>query len=53
MDYHSPLIQHQDALIELLASGLPQDKVLEKLSTDARFAPHQDYVKGFDPDMVP
>jgi ATP-dependent helicase/DNAse subunit B len=48
----SALIEYQDALLELLASGWPQDMVIETLKTDPRFEPFQDYVKQFDPDMV-
>jgi hypothetical protein len=52
MPEESPLIDFQDALLELLASGQPQDVVLETLKTDPRFEPYQDYIKEFDPDMV-
>jgi hypothetical protein len=52
MPKESSLIAYQDALLELLASGLPQDIILEKLKTDPRFEQYQDYIKQFDPDMV-
>jgi len=48
----STLEEYQDALLELLASGMPQDEILEKLKSDPRFANYQDYIKEFDPDMV-
>ncbi len=48
----SPLIEYQDALLDLLSSGLAQDAVLQTLKTDARFAAYQDYIEQFDPDMV-
>jgi len=46
------LEEYQDALLELLTSGLPQKVILESLATDPRFESYQDYVKNFDPDMV-
>jgi hypothetical protein len=46
------LTKYQDALLELLASGLPQDVIQEKLKTDPRFEEYQEYIKQFDPDMV-
>jgi len=52
MPEESSLIEFQDALLELLASGQPQEVVLKTLKTDPRFEPYQEYVKGFDPDMV-
>lgn len=52
MPEKSPLIDYQDALLELLSSGLSQDAILETLKTDTRFAGYQDYVEKFDPDMV-
>ena len=52
MPEESPLIDFQDALLELLSSGQPQEVVLEALKTDPRFQPYQDYINGFDPDMV-
>jgi len=48
----SSLVDFQDALLELLASGMSQDEILEILKTDPRFADYQDYIKEFDPDMV-
>ncbi len=48
----STLLQYQDALLELLSSGLSQNEILETLKTDSRFEPYKDYVKDFDPDMV-
>jgi hypothetical protein len=52
MTENSLLAEYQDALLELLSSGLPQDAVLETLKTDPRFERYQDYVNDFDPDMV-
>jgi hypothetical protein len=52
MPEKSTLVEYQDALLELLSSGLPQDAILETLKTDPRFEPYRDYVKEFDPDMV-
>jgi hypothetical protein len=52
MPERSPLEEYQDALLELLSSGQPQDVILEKLKTDPRFEHYQEYVKEFDPDMV-
>jgi hypothetical protein len=52
MPEESQLIDFQDALLELLASGQPQNVILDTLKTDPRFEPYQEYVKGFDPDMV-
>ena len=46
------LSEYQDALVEVLSSGLRQEEVMEKLKTDVRFEKFQDYVKEFDPDMV-
>jgi hypothetical protein len=52
MPEKSPLVEYQNALLELLSSGLPLDAILETLKTDPRFECYQDYVKEFDPDMV-
>ena len=52
MPEKSPLAEYQDALLELLASGLSQDAILEALRTDPCFERYRDYVKEFDPDMV-
>jgi hypothetical protein len=52
MSEKSLLTLYQDALLELLSSGLPQDAILETLRTDPRFEYYQDYVREFDPDMV-
>lgn len=46
------LVEYQDALLELLSSGLPEHVILEALKTDPRFEDYQDYIKQFDPDMV-
>lgn len=46
------LAEYQDALLELLSSGLSQDQIIETLRTDARFQHYREYVKEFDPDMV-
>jgi len=48
----SQLIDYQDALLELLASGVSQEEILQTLKSDPRFADFQDYIKKFDPDMV-
>ena len=52
MSDESQLIQFQDALLELLSSGLPLEYVLETLRADSRFDTYRDYVNEFDPDMV-
>ncbi len=52
MSENSRLQEYQDALQELLSSGLPQIEILESLHKDPRFEYYRDYVKGFDPDMV-
>ncbi len=52
MSEESPLSEYQDALIELLSSGLPHGAIFERLKTDPRFADYQDYIVEFDPDMV-
>ena len=52
MPDESQLADYQDALLSLLASGLPQDEILETLRTDSRFANYREYVEGFDPDMI-
>ena len=46
------LVEYQDALLELLSSGLPEHVILETLKTDPRFEDYQDYIGQFDPDMV-
>ncbi len=46
------LAEYQDALLELLSSGLSQDEVFETLRTDPRFQNYREYVNEFDPDMV-
>ena len=43
--------EFQNALIELLASGLPEDAILATLKSDSRFEDYRDYVEQFDPDM--
>jgi hypothetical protein len=48
----SPLLEYQDALLELLSSGLSQDAILATFKADPRFEGYHDYVKEFDPDMV-
>lgn len=52
MSEEEALTEFQDALLELLASGQPQDVILGQLKTDSRFAPYQEYISTFDPDMV-
>lgn len=49
---NSPLLEYQDALLELLSSGLPQNEILEALNSDSRFEHYRHYVSEFDPDMV-
>jgi hypothetical protein len=39
-------------LLELLASGMSEGEVIQRLQTDPRFACYRDYVSQFDPDMV-
>ena len=46
------LEQFQDALAELLASGLSQAQILDALKTDSRFDCYREYVDSFEPDMV-
>jgi|GEM_PF-1087934 len=48
----SELGDYQDALLELLASGISQEGILQTLKSDPRFADYQEYIKEFDPDMV-
>ncbi len=52
MHKQSLLAQYQDALQELLSSGLTHDEILEALRTDSRFKSYDEYIKQFDPDMV-
>jgi len=44
--------EFQNALLELLGSGLPEETVVATLKSDARFDGYRDYVDQFDPDMV-
>lgn len=46
------LMDYQDAMLEILSSGLPQDAILEAMATELRFASYRDYIASFDPDMV-
>ena len=46
------LMDYQDALLDILSSGLPQDDILEAIATELRFASYRDYIASFDPDMV-
>lgn len=47
-----PLREFQNALVELLASGLSPGDVIDALKADERFACYQKYIDSFDPDMV-
>lgn len=47
-----PLREFQNALVELLASGVAPDDVIAALKADERFACYKDYIDSFDPDMV-
>ena len=49
---NSTLLKFQEAFLELLASGEPYEQILKTLTTDPRFENYQDYIQGFDPDMV-
>ncbi|MBP9092272.1 hypothetical protein KBI23_14685 [bacterium] len=44
--------EFQKALIDLLASGLPEETIIATIKSDARFDSYRDYVDQFDPDMV-
>ncbi|CAN5552637.1 hypothetical protein BH11CYA1_BH11CYA1_08240 [soil metagenome] len=44
--------EFQNALLELLSSGLPEEAIVATLKSDARFDHYRDYVEQFDPDMV-
>lgn len=52
MPENQELIDYQDALLELLASGQPQDEIQKALKSDPRFQCYREYVDQFDPDMV-
>ncbi|MBK9619415.1 MAG: hypothetical protein IPO31_09540 [Candidatus Obscuribacter sp.] len=52
MTDQAKLSEYQDALIELLASGMSEGEVMQHLQTDKRFEYYRDYVSQFDPDMV-
>jgi len=52
MSEESDFEQFQDALAELLASGLTQSEILDTLKTDSRFDCYREYVNSFEPDMV-
>jgi|JI10StandDraft_1071094.scaffolds.fasta_scaffold00383_42 hypothetical protein len=52
MTDQAKLSEYQDALLELLASGMSEGEVIQRLQTDPRFACYRDYVSQFDPDMV-
>ena len=47
-----PLREFQNALVELLASGIAPDDVIAALKANERFACYKDYIDSFDPDMV-
>lgn len=42
----------QEVLVELLTSGMTYDVILERLKSDVRLADYQEYIRGFDPDMI-
>ena len=44
--------EFQNACLELLASGLPEETIIATLKSDSRFDDYRDYVDQFDPDMV-
>lgn len=44
--------EFQNALLGLLASGLPAETIIATLKSDSRFDDYRDYVDQFDPDMV-
>lgn len=44
--------EFQNALLDLLASGLPEETIIATLKSDSRFDDYRDYVDQFDPDMV-
>lgn len=44
--------EFQNALLDLLASGLPEEIIIATLKSDSRFDDYRDYVDQFDPDMV-
>lgn len=48
----SPLLQFQDALLELLSSGKDHSEIVEILKTDPQFENYREYINQFDPDMV-
>lgn len=52
MSEDKPLRDFQNALVELLASGVAPDDVIAALKDDERFACYKDYIDKFDPDMV-
>jgi len=52
MHEKSHLVDYQDALLELLSSGLSHEAILETLESDPRFECYRQYVTEFDPDMV-
>lgn len=48
----SPLMEYQDALLELLSSEKTLVEIVEILNTDPRFEHYRDYIDQFDPDMI-
>jgi hypothetical protein len=52
MSNGSKLLEYQNALVELLASGKTHAEILELLKTDQKFEHYRDYIDQFDPDMV-
>ena len=44
--------EFQNALLDLLASALPEETIIATLKSDSRFDDYRDYVDQFDPDMV-
>jgi hypothetical protein len=43
---------YQEALVELLSSGLSPEEVIAQLRNDVRFANYHEYTDGFDSDMI-
>ena len=43
---------YQNALVELLSSGLSAEEVISQLRQDIRFAHYHEYIDGFDSDMI-
>lgn len=46
------LAQFQATLLELLSQQLAPQEIMQRLRSEAAFAPYQDYVATFEPHMV-